>query len=227
MRSARAASTATQTSNKLLVLIDGRSIYSTLHSGVFWELHQPLLEDIEQIEVISGPGGTLYGPNAVNGVINITTRDARETIGGLVRGHASATNERTLGARYGFALGGSGASRVYVNGFDRDELRGGARPGHRRLLSRLSERDSAPTSGPAPSTDDRSRATYFENETNLLPGDGDRGGNLTLRWHRSLDEQSSLPGPGLLRSFPAPLRLAGTRSRRSTSRRSTTAPAVA
>ena len=93
-----------ETSNKLLVLMDGRSLYSTLHSGVFWELRQPLLDDIAQIEVISGPGGTLYGPNAVNGVINITTRDARETIGGLVRATVGS-NELTVGARYGFAIG--------------------------------------------------------------------------------------------------------------------------
>src|ERR1044072_1539501 len=89
-----------ETSNKLLVLIDGRSVYSTLHSGVFWDLHTPLLEDLQQIEVISGPGGTLYGPNAVNGVINIISKDASDTQGALVRGTASA-NERTRGARLG------------------------------------------------------------------------------------------------------------------------------
>ena len=121
MRSPRAASTASKSSNKLLVLIDGRSIYSTLHSGVFWQLHSPLLEDIQQIEVISGPGGTLYGPNAVNGVISIASRDARETLGGLVRGTAGAF-ERTIGGRYGVALGSTGAIRFYGNYFDRDAL---------------------------------------------------------------------------------------------------------
>ncbi len=64
--------------------------------------------------MISGPGGTLYGPNAVNGVINIATRDARDTIGGLVRG-TLGSNEHTLGARYGFALGANGALRFYGN----------------------------------------------------------------------------------------------------------------
>ncbi|MDB5722364.1 MAG: TonB-dependent receptor, partial [Alphaproteobacteria bacterium] len=68
------------TANKLLVRIDGRSIYSTLHSGVFWDLQNPLLEDLRQIEVISGPGGTLYGTNAVNGVINISSKDSADTL---------------------------------------------------------------------------------------------------------------------------------------------------
>lgn len=70
-----------ETANKLLVLIDGRSIYTTLFSGVLWDAQGLVLEDIERIEVISGPGGALYDANAVNGVINITTRSARETRG--------------------------------------------------------------------------------------------------------------------------------------------------
>lgn len=80
----------TETANKLLVLIDGRSVYTPLQSQVFWNLHSPLLEDLQQIEVISGPGGTLYGPNAVNGVVNITSRDAHDTLGALMRGTAGA-----------------------------------------------------------------------------------------------------------------------------------------
>jgi iron complex outermembrane recepter protein len=110
-----------QAGNKLLVLIDGRSVYTPLGDNVIWELHQPLLEDIGQIEVISGPGGTLYGPNAVNGVINVTTKDAQDTIGGLIRGTAGA-DERTAAARYGFALGSSGAMRVYADYDDREGL---------------------------------------------------------------------------------------------------------
>src|SRR5207244_10283283 len=62
--------------NKLLVLIDGRSVYTPLFSGVFWDAQDILLEDVERIEVISGAGGTLWGVNAVNGVINIITRSA-------------------------------------------------------------------------------------------------------------------------------------------------------
>src|SRR6185369_14049214 len=69
--------------NKLLVLIDGRSVYTPLFSGVFWDVQDVMLEDVERIEVISGPGGTLWGVNAVNGVINIITRTAKSTPGGL------------------------------------------------------------------------------------------------------------------------------------------------
>ena len=71
----------TALANKLLVLIDGRTVYTPLFSGVFWDVQNYLLADIERIEVISGPGGTLWGANAVNGVINIITKNARDTQG--------------------------------------------------------------------------------------------------------------------------------------------------
>src|SRR3546814_15930721 len=100
----------------MLALIDGRSIYTPLFSAIFWELHSPVLEDIQQIEVVSGPGGTLYGPNAVNGVINITTKSARDTLGGLARGTIAA-NDRTAALRYGLPVG-DGALRVYGNYFE-------------------------------------------------------------------------------------------------------------
>lgn len=109
-----------ETSNKLLVLVDGRSIYSTLSSGVFWDAQGVMLEDIERIEVVSGPGGALYGSNAMNGVINIITRPARDTAGTLVT--AGAGNEETTFAlRHGGRLGGSGAWRAYVTGATRDD----------------------------------------------------------------------------------------------------------
>ncbi|MHB1205675.1 MAG: TonB-dependent receptor plug domain-containing protein, partial [Rhodospirillaceae bacterium] len=72
---------ATDSPNKLLVLIDGRSVYSPLHAAVFWDAQDVPPQDIERIEVISGPGGTLWGANAVNGVINIITKSASETLG--------------------------------------------------------------------------------------------------------------------------------------------------
>lgn len=109
-----------ETANKLLVLVDGRSIYSTLSSGVFWDGQQVMLEDVERIEVVSGPGGALYGSNAMNGVINIITRSARDTQGGLLS--ASVGNEdQVLSVRQGGALGDSGAWRVYATGFRRDD----------------------------------------------------------------------------------------------------------
>jgi iron complex outermembrane receptor protein len=105
--------------NKLLVLIDGRSVYTPLFSGVFWDVQDVMLEDVERIEVISGPGGTLWGVNAVNGVINVITRSAKDTQGGLV---AAGTGNRDTGAalRYGGKFGADGSYRVYGKYSDRD-----------------------------------------------------------------------------------------------------------
>jgi iron complex outermembrane receptor protein len=108
-------------SNKLLGLIDGRTMYTPLHAGIFWDQHQPMLDDLDRIEVISGPGGTLWGLNAVNGVINIISKSARDTQGGLVSGSASA-RERDGAIRYGGPLGSDGAFRIYANGYDREDM---------------------------------------------------------------------------------------------------------
>jgi iron complex outermembrane receptor protein len=105
--------------NKLLVLIDGRTVYTPLFSGVFWDAQDTLLEDVERIEVISGPGATLWGANAVNGVINVITRRATDTIGTLAIAGAGSL-ERGVAARYGISLIGSSAIRVYGKFIDRD-----------------------------------------------------------------------------------------------------------
>jgi iron complex outermembrane receptor protein len=105
--------------NKLLVLIDGRSVYTPLFSGVFWDVQDTLIEDIERIEVISGPGGTLWGSNAVNGVINIITRRSQDTKGALVS-LGAGTEELGAGVRYGAKLGENATLRVYGKGFNRD-----------------------------------------------------------------------------------------------------------
>jgi iron complex outermembrane receptor protein len=178
-----------ETSNKLLVLIDGRGIYSTLHSGVFWQLHSPLLEDIQQIEVISGPGGTLYGPNAVNGVISIASRDARETLGGLVRGTAGAF-ERTVGGRYGVALGTTGAIRFYGNWFDREALaRGPIGPAIDDAFSGWQAGMRADFEAGA--SHFTIQGDLFDNDVDSLPGDGHQGHNVLARWSRSLSDASS------------------------------------
>lgn len=99
--------------NKLLVLIDGRSIYTPLFSGVFWDTQDVVMEDIDRIEVISGPGATIWGANAVNGIINIITRSAKETQGGLAS--ASASNQERNGTiRYGGQLANGGYFRGYA-----------------------------------------------------------------------------------------------------------------
>ena len=90
--------------NKLLVLIDGRSVYTPLFGGVFWDAQQLPLEDVERIEVISGPAGTLWGVNAVNGVINITTRPASQSRGTELSAGAG-NRERMVSVRQGLELG--------------------------------------------------------------------------------------------------------------------------
>lgn len=178
-----------ESSNKLLVLIDGRSVYTTLHSGVFWELHSPLLEDLRQIEVISGPGGTLYGPNAVNGVVSVATRDSRETLGALVRGTAGP-RERTLALRYGASLGGSGAVRVYANGLDRENMPAGPAPDNNDDFSGWQAGFRADFGGEADHV--TVQGDIFDTDVDLLPGDGDRGHNLLARWTRRFAEDRSL-----------------------------------
>jgi iron complex outermembrane receptor protein len=98
--------------NKLLVLIDGRTVYSPSLSGVFWDMQDVMLEDVERIEVISGPGATLWGANAVNGVINVITRTAKNTQGTLVT-LGGGNRERGAVFRYGGKLGSDGYFRVY------------------------------------------------------------------------------------------------------------------
>lgn len=107
--------------NKLLVLIDGRTVYSPLFSGVFWDAQDLVLEDVERIEVISGPGATLWGANAVNGVIKISTRAAAQTQGTLLSAGASML-EHQLAARTGFALG-EGHMRVYAKHAAHDDVK--------------------------------------------------------------------------------------------------------
>jgi iron complex outermembrane receptor protein len=106
--------------NKLLVLIGGRSVNTPLYSGVFWDVQDTFMEDIEQIEVIRGPGATVWGSNAVNGVINVRTKDAAETQGWLVDGGGGSAERGFGGARYGGTLGRSATFRIYGKHFERD-----------------------------------------------------------------------------------------------------------
>ncbi|WP_257281801.1 TonB-dependent siderophore receptor [Endozoicomonas sp. ISHI1] len=106
--------------NKLLVLIDGRTVYSPLFSGVNWDVQDTMMEDIDRIEVIRGPGAALWGANAVNGVINVITKKASDTQGNLLSAGAG-TEEKAFGAyRHGGEFGETGFYRVYVKAFERD-----------------------------------------------------------------------------------------------------------
>src|SRR5688572_2665900 len=99
--------------NKLLVLIDGRTVYTPLFSGVFWDEQDLVLSDIDRIEVVSGPGATLWGANAVNGVINVITRTAAERQGGFISVGGGNLEEQAA-VRYGGTLGQSGQYRAYA-----------------------------------------------------------------------------------------------------------------
>ncbi|MCP4254708.1 MAG: TonB-dependent receptor [Candidatus Scalindua sp.] len=107
--------------NKLLVLIDGRSVYTPLFSGTYWDVQNYLLADVERIEVIRGPGSTLWGANAVNGVINIITKDSRDTQGGLLTGRAGDEERVGGGFRYGGKIGKDAYYRLYSRGFKHDD----------------------------------------------------------------------------------------------------------
>lgn len=116
-------------SNKLLVMVDGRSVYSPLFSGVFWDMQDVALDDVERIEVVSGPGGVAWGTNAVNGVVNIITRSAAATGGGLASVWIGS-EEHGASVRYGARLAGGAHLRAYarsseVEGVRLDDGRGG------------------------------------------------------------------------------------------------------
>jgi iron complex outermembrane receptor protein len=106
-------------SRSMLVLIDGREVYSPLFAGTYWEVQDTLLEDIDRIEVIRGPGGTLWGANAVNGIVNIITRNARDTAGLFVRAGVGSSETGPIGVRYGSPVGDTWHYRAYAKAVDR------------------------------------------------------------------------------------------------------------
>ena len=142
--------------------------------------------------MISGPGGTLYGPNAVNGVISIATRDARETIGGLVRG----TRRQPTSGRSARATASRSAttarSRFYGNAFDRDGLPDGARPRCRRPLSRLTGRASAPISGLGANTLTAAGRYVRQRDRTSWPATATAAAISPCRWHRAARRHARL-----------------------------------
>ena len=177
--------------DKLLVLIDGRIVYTPLFSGVFWDTQAVLPEDIDRIEVISGPGATQWGPNAVNGVINIITRNAHESQGGVVA-LGGGNYQDTGGMRYGGGLGADGAWRLYGLGswLDGTHDTTGAPSGDSVHLSQGGFR-----------TDWSAQADAFTVQGDAYTGkeevpDSDgyylRGENLLGRWTRTFSATSQL-----------------------------------
>ncbi len=108
--------------NKLLVLMDGRTLYNPLFSGVLWDTQDTVLEDIERIEVIRGPGASLWGANAVNGVINIITKHSADTQGGLLTAGTGSEEQGFGSVRHGAKINDHTTYRVYGKTFSRDDL---------------------------------------------------------------------------------------------------------
>ncbi|NTV49638.1 MAG: TonB-dependent receptor [Geobacteraceae bacterium] len=107
--------------NKLLVMVDGRTVYTPLYGGVYWDVQDTPLDSIERIEVIRGSGGTMWGANAVNGVINIITKNTHDTKGGQLTGLIGSRERGTVSAQYGSEIGDSTSYRLYVKHADRGD----------------------------------------------------------------------------------------------------------
>jgi len=175
-------------SNKLLVLIDGRSIYTPFFSSVFWDQQSVMLADIDRIEVISGPGGTLWGSNAVNGVVNIITRKAGDTQGGLVDAQAGDVDQHAA-ARWGGRLGESGSYRVYALGFREGSthLAGDGSAMDKWRGRQAGFRLDAPAAGAGFTV----QGDLYEDLVDT-PAGRRSGGNLLGRWSKLLGDGASL-----------------------------------
>ncbi|MFT7616878.1 MAG: iron complex outermembrane receptor protein [Planctomycetota bacterium] len=190
--------------SKMLVLMDGRTLYTPLFSGTFWNQQSTPVENIDRIEVIRGPGATLWGANAVNGIINIITKSAKETLGGRVKTVVGTNNIENV-INYGMKVGEDAHLRVYGQYFDRDDFGSASSSDTHgdwamkqigfRLDMLLSGRDELTVQGDAydgtaEQTIDISDPTS-SNLANILEDTIDiAGANLITRWkHRISDEQ--------------------------------------
>jgi len=190
-------------SKSVLVLIDGRSVYTPLFAGVYWDLQNVMLEDVERIEVIRGPGGTIWGANAVNGVINIITKSSKDTHGTLASVSGGNVDQGMGGFRYGGGNGKDFDFRVYGMGFGRaaefhpdhaafDDWQTGQ--GGFRSDWQLNTHDALTLQGDMYKGYDGERvqiSSYappsvqtFDEPHNVA------GGNLLARWHRQINESS-------------------------------------
>jgi iron complex outermembrane receptor protein len=179
--------------NKLLVLIDGRSVYTPLFSGVFWDVQDVFMEDVEQIEVIRGPGATVWGANAVNGVINVISKDASQTQGFLVSGGAGDFENGFGGARYGGMLGSRASFRIYGKYFDRGPS---VRPNGQEAVDTFRMGQGGMRVDWSPTASDRVTFQgdgYGGHEDQATAGPVDVGGaNAIVRWTRQLSATSDL-----------------------------------
>lgn len=194
-------------SDKVLVLIDGRSVYTPSFSGVYWDQQDVPLEDIERIEVIRGPGGTVWGANAMNGVINIITKSSKDTVGGLVRA-GTGTEENANGLmQYGGRIGDTGTYRAFgsYSNTETSPLTSGVEGGdgfhdfHGGFRSDwdLSPRDSLTVQGDLyESGAGQTLTTVLQNQLPTVATFNDRisvnSGNFLGRWTHTLSDGSDL-----------------------------------
>lgn len=174
-------------SNKLLVMIDGRTIYSPFFSNVFWNAQDVFLPDLDRIEVISGPAGANWGANAVNGVISILSKTAFETQGGLLYAGVGTNDEYHFGLRQGGRWGSDSAWRIYAKqiefGATPDLGNQSSKDGWRfrqagfRTDTRIGEQNVITIQG------DAYQGRYQDSSA---PGGEAEGANLLARWNRRL-----------------------------------------
>ena len=186
------------TNNKLLVLIDGRTVYTPFYNGTYWDVQDVLLEDIDRIEVIRGPGATIWGANAVNGVINVITKRAADTQGGLANVGGGSEERGFANARVGGKSGENVHYRVYGKWFERDAS---FVPGASEAADDWRQGRGGFRVDWTPSCDDlvTLQGDIYGGESGFLntspaPDVGDdevvRGGNMLTRWTRTFSDDS-------------------------------------
>jgi iron complex outermembrane receptor protein len=196
-----------QHANKVLVLIDGRTVYSPSFSGVFWDMVDVPLETIDRIEVIRGPGGTVWGANAVNGVINIITKSAAVSQGGLISTGTGSEDRAEGFAQYGGQVGQEGSYRIFGRYFDTNNAAfpngvgaaDGWMAGHAGFRSdwNLSPRDTLTVQGDFLKTEEtQTITTLFSNELPVTKTFNDpvtvTATNILGRWNRTLANGSQM-----------------------------------
>lgn len=190
-------------SRSVLVLIDGRTVYTTFFAGTYWEVQDTFMDDIDRIEVIRGPGGTIWGPNAVNGIINIITRHTKDTHGTELEAGGGNVEQGFAGLRTGGGNGSGLNYRAYVKGYRRSSQFHHTEPdfdaweagqtGFRMDWDR-NQRDSFLLEGDLydeAAGESVNAVTYNPPASLIVNQDAHlSGGNITGRWHRSESERT-------------------------------------
>ncbi len=203
-------------SNKLLVMIDGRTVYSPAFSGVYWDAQDTMMDDIERIEVIRGPGATIWGSNAVNGVINVITKSASQTQGGLLVAGIGDEEKSFASLRYGAEINNNTSGRFYIKynnrdssyspdlndaGDDWDSLRGGF-----RIDAKATDKDTWTLQGDAYNSNENQRVNLWQDPSDpanaiyapfyLIPNAKDHidstGWNILGKWNHTISASSNM-----------------------------------